>query len=201
METITAFHFLSGFTIVVMLFGLFYGPWQTLVIATTRQSIFELRDTWFDATTPDEQLRNNEAVKRFRASLNSTLELLDMLTWMPLLACILFSRRNKTSPQMHPTKGLPHGEVLKLAIQIHHCSALFVLGHALARSIVFFPLGIGLLARARAHSMTICNVPHRARRPQSGIRRIVIREVERAALTLSDSRYRPTIRTRRAAAV
>ncbi len=202
MEAITALNFLVGFAFIVMMLGLFYGPWQTLVISTTRQCIFELRDAWFDAAAFDEELRNNEAVRRVRFSMNSSLELLDMFTWMTLLAFILLGRRSAAAaPGVHPAKGLPHGDTQKLAIQLLHCTAMYILGHALARSIVFFPIGIGILARTRTRSKVICDIRHSWHRSHPSFKRTVIREVERAALTMSDSRYRPALRRRPAVAM
>jgi hypothetical protein len=201
MEAITAFHFLRGFTLIVLSFGLFYGPWQTMVIATTRQFIFELRDAWFDATVADERLRDNEAVRRVRATLNTSLELIDMFTWMTLLFFIFFGPKAQGGSLAHQARGLPHGDTQKLAVQLLHCSAMYILGHALARSIIFFPVGIGILARTRTRSKVICAVKHTWRPSQASFKRTVIREIERAALTMGDSRFRPTVRTRRAISV
>ena len=193
MEPIGAANFLTGLGFIVLVFGLFYGPWQTLVISTTRQSIFELRDAWFDATALDEQTRNDEAVRRFRTFLNSSIAILDMLTWMSLLAFIL-QRRSSSVATSHPARGL-HGDLQKLARQTYHCTAMFVLGHALARSIVLFPAGVALLQRTRARSKAICE-GHRSHRTK--INRIVIHEIERATIAMGEAPLYQNVRRRRA---
>jgi hypothetical protein len=199
MEPMTAATFLIGLTIVVLLLGLFYGPWQTFVITTTRQFIFELRDTWFDVTAFDLALRDLEATRRVRASLNGTIEITDLFTWPTFLA-IIYLRSSKKSSRSniatHPLRGMPHGDVQRLGHRLLHYATIYLLGQMLARSILLAPLGIYFMVMTRRHAHSTCVAGLAPQFRREHIYRGIVRRVERATIVLEDSRFKKVLRPR-----
>jgi hypothetical protein len=199
MEVTTAYYFLTGLAFITICLGLFYGPWQTMVIATTRQYIFELRDAWFDAIADNPEHIDTEANRRLREWFNSLIQITDIFTWLTLL--VFMSFRNKSVDPTaglvsHPLRGMPHGDLNKFAQSLIRFSVLYISGAILARSIFTAPLGIALLAQTRRHARALCQRGYDLSEVLTRQMR-VLHQVERVTLSaVEDREIRGSIRFR-----
>ena len=96
LETIDA---IVGISFLAIVFGVFYGPWQSLVTEYSRQRLFEIRDRLFDLAyrNPETFGFQSEEYKLLRNSINGSIRFCHSLTfwWMLFARYLLRNKRPK----------------------------------------------------------------------------------------------------------
>jgi hypothetical protein len=189
--------FLVGFIVVVSTFVMFYGPWQTWVVAYTRQRIFELRDVWFDSTALAENTRDLLGTRAVRDTCNRSIRSVEMMTWPTLIVVGIVSKLAPIEPPKSDLgRGiheLPSKELRQVGLRIANCSAQYVAAQLLARSIIGVPFGVWALWRLRREHKHLCSRPGRTRADSPFVlgqhKRFIREKIQFASAASADPRF------------
>ncbi len=84
---------IEGLISISVLIGVFYGPWQTIVVDYGRQYLFEIRDSFFDLAAKGEIDFDSDEYAEIRDTMNSLIRFLHRLTWPRMFVVHHFSKR------------------------------------------------------------------------------------------------------------
>ncbi len=190
--------FLVGFATVAFVLVLFYGPWQTWVVAWTRQRLFELRDVWFDAASISAETRDLPGTRSVREVCNSLIRNTDMMTWPTFVMLHILSKFGDVSV---PKSDFPRNihelpkEQRQLARRTINCATQYMVAQFLARSIVVAPIGVWMMWRVDQNQRQICSRRGDSSSQAVGYKsvsfvavRVIRREIESATAASMDPR-------------